>query len=111
MGIASHNAGSLLFAIRKMQELKLHPKKSGVLFGQLLGMAEAASFSLAKQGYKVFKYMPYGPLDEVVPYLLRRTQENSTLLGSPGVKTETCMLAEEACRRLTGLDIRWLTRA
>jgi len=100
--VASHNPDSLLFTVRMMSDLKLDPKESGVLFGQLLGMAEAVSFSLAKHGYRVFKYMPYGPLDEVVPYLLRRTQENSTLLGSPAVSAERHMLAQEVFRRATG---------
>lgn len=109
--VASHNTGSLLFAIRKMRELKLDPQEAGVLFGQLLGMAEAASFSLAKHGYRVFKYMPYGPLDEVVPYLLRRTQENSTLLGTPAVKQEREMLLQEMTRRATGLDMGWMIRS
>merc|ERR1719181_1894935 len=108
--VASHNPGSLLFAIRKMRDLKLDPKESGVLFGQLLGMAEASSFALAKNGYRVFKYMPYGPLDEVVPYSLRRTQENSTLLGTPAVRTERQMLLQEVCRRTTGLNLGWAIR-
>lgn len=109
--VASHNTDSLLYAIRKMRELKLDPKESGILFAQLLGMAEAASFSLAKNGYRVFKYMPYGPLDDVVPYLLRRTQENSTLLGTPAVRMEREMLMEECVRRATGLDLGWAIRS
>lgn len=73
-------------------------------------MADAMSFTVAKQGYRVFKYTPYGPIDEVVPYLLRRTQENSTLLGTPAVSLERKMLLEEALRRTTGLQLGWAIR-
>jgi len=109
--VASHNTDSLLFTVQKMREFKLDSQTCGVLFAQLLGMAEAASFALAKHGYRVFKYMPYGPLDEVVPYLLRRTQENSTLLGTPAVRKEREMLLEEVWRRSTGLDVGWAVRS
>lgn len=109
--IASHNPDSLMFTIKQMQAFHIDAQSSGVLFGQLLGMAEAASFSLAKHGYRVFKYMPYGPLDEVVPYLLRRTQENSTLLGTPAVAMERQMLMEEIIRRSTGLNLGWAIRS
>mmetsp|Transcript_19389 Transcript_19389/g.56331 ORF Transcript_19389/g.56331 Transcript_19389/m.56331 type:complete len:86 (+) Transcript_19389:3-260(+) len=75
-------------------------KSCGVYFGQLLGMADHLTFTLAKHGYKAYKYVPYGPIDEVVPYLIRRTQENSAILGSPGVQLERRMVGQELVRRL-----------
>lgn len=56
----------------------------GVSFGQLLGMCDHVSFPLAAAGYPVFKYVPYGPLRQVLPYLVRRAQENSDMLGRVG---------------------------
>ena len=74
--------------------------KDQVFFGQLLGMADHLTFSLAASGYKAYKYVPYGPIDEVVPYLIRRTQENSAILGSSGVQEERRMVGKELRRRL-----------
>ena len=72
-------------ALSQMQKLNLDPATGGVYFGQLLGMADHITFTLGRNGYKAYKYVPYGPIDEVMPYLIRRAQENSALLGAPGV--------------------------
>lgn len=98
--IASHNQGSIEFTIKRMQELG--KDRNRVHFGQLLGMADHLTFTLGTTGYKAYKYVPYGPIEEVVPYLIRRTQENSTLLGSPGVQEERQMVTQEVRRRLVG---------
>jgi len=98
MLIASHNRGSIELVIRRMQELG--KDQTGVYFGQLLGMADHLTFTLAKNNYKAYKYVPYGPIDEVVPYLIRRTQENSAILGSPGVQEERQMVSHELRRRI-----------
>uniref|UniRef100_A0A7S1QNH5 Proline dehydrogenase n=1 Tax=Alexandrium catenella TaxID=2925 RepID=A0A7S1QNH5_ALECA len=96
--VASHSRGSIEFTLQRMQELE--KDRSRVHFGQLLGMADHLTFTLGVNGYKAYKYVPYGPIDEVVPYLIRRTQENSTLLGSPGVQEERRMVSREVRRRL-----------
>lgn len=58
--------------------------KSCVMFGQLLGMADHLTFSLARLGYRAYKYVPVGSVQEVLPYLIRRAQENSSILGRAG---------------------------
>jgi len=97
--VASHNERTMKFVIEKLFEYS--KPKSQVYFGQLLGMADHLTFTLAAQKFQAYKYIPYGPVDEVMPYLIRRTQENSTLLGTPAVVEERKMLFHELKRRLT----------
>jgi proline dehydrogenase len=96
--VASHNRGSIERVLRKMVEY--NSNKDHVHFGQLMGMADHLTFTLGSNGYKAYKYVPYGPIGEVVPYLIRRTQENSTILGSDGVMEERAMVTSELRRRL-----------
>lgn len=56
-------------------------------FGQLLGMHDHLSYSLAANGYQVGKYIPYGPIEDVIPYLIRRAQENKAVFGSVSNKS------------------------
>lgn len=97
--IASHNQGTVETVVTRMNELGI-PPGAGVYFGQLLGMADHLTFTLGNHGYKAYKYVPYGPIGEVVPYLIRRTQENSTFLGSPGVQHERRLVQQELKRRM-----------
>lgn len=101
MMAATHNRGSCQLVVSKMKELGI-PNTAGVYMAQLLGMSDHITFMLGQHGYKAYKYVPYGPVDEVMPYLIRRTQENSTFLGSPGVQEERHLLAGEVRRRLFG---------
>jgi len=73
-------------------------KKRTVYFGQLYGMCDYISFILGKHGYGVYKYLPYGPVGEVVPYLVRRAEENAGFVGR--AEKERTMLLEEIKRRL-----------
>jgi proline dehydrogenase len=98
--VASHNEGSVKFVLQEMERQK--KSHSQVYFGQLLGMADHLTFTLAAHQLQAYKYVPYGPVDEVMPYLIRRTQENSTLLGTPAVVTERAMIFSELKRRLLG---------
>merc|ERR1712151_1359437 len=97
--VATHNLSTVQLVVHKMRELEI-PVTAGVYMGQLLGMADHLTMTLGGHGYKAYKYVPYGPVGEVVPYLIRRTQENSTFLGSPGVAEERSIIWSELCRRL-----------
>jgi len=96
--IASHNEESIHKAISSMKNRNIDRKTGGVAFGQLLGMADFISFSLGNAGFQAYKYLPYGPFYEVLPYLVRRAQENSGLL-SGGAK-ERKLMASELMRRV-----------
>mmetsp|Transcript_12829 Transcript_12829/g.19453 ORF Transcript_12829/g.19453 Transcript_12829/m.19453 type:complete len:566 (-) Transcript_12829:30-1727(-) len=100
--LGSHNQPSIEKAIRLMNELDMSAgSDQGIVhFAQLLGMSDHLTFGLGKQGYRAYKYVPYGKVDEVMPYLLRRAEENSTLLGSSNKEKE--MLGREIKRRIFG---------
>ena len=68
-----------------------------VYFAQLLGMSDHISFNLAAEGYNVAKYVPYGPIREVVPYLIRRAEENTSVAGQTG--RELQLIQDERKRR------------
>lgn len=96
--VATHNQKSVEAAVKVMNDAGLDPATSGVSFGQLLGMSDHLTFPLGQAGYRAYKYVPYGPIHEVLPYLVRRAQENSDFLG--GVTKERSMLFSELLRRL-----------
>ena len=100
--IASHNQYSVETAVRMMHEWSLDPATSGAFFGQLLGMADHLSYTLGRHGYRAYKYVPFGPWEEVMPYLIRRAQENSDMMG--GVGKELGMLEAELKRRVIGIE-------
>ena len=68
-----------------------------VYFAQLLGMSDHISFNLTHAGYNVAKYVPYGPVKEVIPYLMRRAQENTSVAGQTG--RELKLILQEKKRR------------
>jgi proline dehydrogenase len=100
--IATHNQYSVEMAVRSMHDFGLTPETSGVHFGQLFGMADHLSLVLGRHKYRAYKYVPFGPLQEVMPYLIRRAQENSDIMG--GVGKEMIMLKAECKRRLFGVE-------
>ncbi len=95
--VASHNQTSIEFAIQYMAKHNIDPATGGVYFAQLLGMADHLTFSLGCNGYKAYKYVPYGPVHEVIPYLIRRAQENGDLIGG-GAAKEIRMASQEIKR-------------
>lgn len=80
--LATHNYASGRNAVLKAAEVGLPKDDPRLHFAQLKGMADGLSLGLSFAGYNVSKYLPYGPVLEVMPYLLRRAEENSQLLGS-----------------------------
>jgi proline dehydrogenase len=80
-----------------IQELGIPKDHIHVNFCQLMGMSDHLTFNLAKEGYNVAKYVPYGPVRDVVPYLVRRAQENSSVTGD--MSREYAMLKAEVDRR------------
>lgn len=97
--VASHNQVSIERAVAGMAQRGLPPSGSGVYFGQLLGMSDNLSFTLGHNGYEVYKYVPYGPIELVMPYLIRRAHENSAIMGA-GVSKQLDMIRTELARRL-----------
>nr|XP_033802341.1 hydroxyproline dehydrogenase [Geotrypetes seraphini] len=96
--VASHNEESVLHAMQRMRELNI-PQNGGVVcFGQLLGMCDHISLTLGQAGYAIYKSIPYGSVDDVVPYLVRRAQENQTVLQ--GIRKERDLLRKELRRRI-----------
>jgi proline dehydrogenase len=68
-----------------------------IWFGQLYGMSDHISFNLAAQGYNVAKYLPFGPVRDVMPYLIRRAEENTSVAGQ--TSRELSLLKKERKRR------------
>ena len=93
--IGTHNELSCYKAIEYMEKNKL--PKALVYFSQLYGMSDNISFNLAKEGYQVSKYLPYGPVHDVIPYLMRRAQENTSVAGQTG--RELTLINKEILRR------------
>ncbi|KAJ1822022.1 proline dehydrogenase [Coemansia sp. RSA 2599] len=97
---ATHNNGSIENTLRLIRSSGVDMTGEPVMFGQLLGMQDATSYALAKMGVPVYKYVPYGPLDEVMPFLVRRALENSAVSSS--IRGEGPLVLAEIRRRLLG---------
>jgi proline dehydrogenase len=99
MGLCAgtHNENSSLYLVKLMNEKGLAPADKRIYFSQLLGMSDHISFNLSLAGYNVVKYVPYGPVKEVLPYLIRRAQENTSVKGQTG--RELNLIMQEKKRR------------
>lgn len=93
----SHNEYSNYHLAMLMEKHRMQPNDSRVCFAQLYGMSDNISFNLAKAGYNVAKYVPYGPVESVMPYLLRRADENTSVAGQSG--RELTLIRKELKRR------------
>lgn len=95
--LGSHNEESILKVVHWMKEKELPANYSKIWFSQLYGMADHISFNLAAAGYQVVKYLPYGPIKEVIPYLIRRAEENTSIHGQ--TPRELKLIKKELKRR------------
>ncbi|KAJ8751730.1 hypothetical protein K2173_025903 [Erythroxylum novogranatense] len=96
--LATHNIESGRLAATKAHDLGIGKINQKLEFAQLYGMSEALSFALTNAGLDVSKYLPYGPIDTVLPYLLRRAEENRGLLSASSLDKE--LIRKELKRRL-----------
>ncbi len=95
--VASHSESSNLFAMKQMDKLKIARNSDRVFFSQLYGMGDNMTFNQAKLGFNATKYLPYGPVRDVIPYLMRRAQENTSVAGQTG--RELLLIKKEIERR------------
>jgi proline dehydrogenase len=95
----SHNEESSMLLTQLMAEKNLENTNEKFFFAQLLGMSDHISYNLANAGYNVAKYVPFGPVKEVLPYLLRRADENTSVAGQTG--RELGLISTEVSRRKT----------
>ena len=95
--LASHNEQSNLKIAQYMSEKGIAANDPHVHFSQLYGMSDPISFNMAKEGYNVSKYLPFGPIKDVIPYLMRRAEENSSVNGQ--TSRELLFIRQELARR------------
>jgi len=95
--IGSHNEKSNLLSTKLLKQYNIKSDDDRIWFSQLYGMSDNISFSLAKSGYNVAKYLPFGPVKEVMPYLMRRLDENSSI--SSQTNRELKLIQKEIGRR------------
>lgn len=93
----THNEYSSQFLTLLMDKHGMKPNDDRVFFAQLYGMSDNISFNLAKAGYNVAKYVPYGPVEAVMPYLFRRAEENTSVAGQSS--REFSLVSREIARR------------
>lgn len=93
----THNEKSSLFLVELMAKNTISSNDKRIFFSQLLGMSDHISYNLSQNGYNVAKYVPYGPVKEVLPYLIRRAQENTSVKGQTG--RELSLIIKEKERR------------
>jgi proline dehydrogenase len=95
--IGTHNEESSYLAMELMEKYSISKEDNKVWFGQLYGMSDHISFNLAAAGYNVAKYIPFGPVKDVMPYLIRRAEENTSVAGQ--TNRELSLLKTERKRR------------
>jgi len=93
----THNEESSYLLMNLIDKYKLQKDDNRIWFGQLYGMSDHISYNLAKLGYNVAKYVPYGPVKDVMPYLIRRAEENTSVAGQ--TSRELALIKRERQRR------------
>jgi proline dehydrogenase len=94
----THNEASTFYLVKEMKNLNIAKDDSRIYFSQLFGMSDNITYNLADEGYNVTKYLPYGPIGAVLPYLIRRANENTAIAGQMG--RELNLIARERKRRV-----------
>ncbi|WP_299523333.1 proline dehydrogenase family protein [Winogradskyella sp.] len=97
--VGTHNEESCYLAMELMDKYKIDKNDNNVWFGQLYGMSDHISYNLAAIGYNVAKYIPFGPVKDVMPYLIRRAEENTSVVGQTNRELEL-LKAEKKRRKL-----------
>ena len=95
--LGTHNEESSYLLMDLVNKSKLDKSDLRIWFGQLFGMSDHISYNLAQEGYNVAKYLPYGPVRDVMPYLIRRAEENTSVEGQ--TSRELQLLKRERERR------------
>jgi proline dehydrogenase len=95
--LGTHNEHSCLYCTALMQKQHIKPSDKRIWFAQLLGMSDNISYNLSNAGYNVAKYVPYGPVEAVMPYLFRRAEENKSIAGQSS--REYLLVKREVGRR------------
>lgn len=93
----THNEKSTLKLVDLMEERGIESNDGRIWFGQLFGMSDHITYNLAAQGYNAVKYVPYGPVRDVMPYLIRRAEENTSVAGQ--TSRELALIEKERKRR------------
>ena len=93
----THNEESSLLLTELLEKFNVNKDNQRIYFAQLLGMSDHISYNLSSEGFNVAKYVPYGPIKEVLPYLLRRADENTSVAGQ--TSRELSLLSKEKERR------------
>ena len=101
--IGTHNEQSCVKAVFYMKQYCIEHDSKHVFFSQLYGMSDNISFNLANDSYRVSKYLPYGPIKDVIPYLVRRAQENTSVAGQ--TNRELILINKEIKRRKQEIEI------
>ena len=96
----THNEYSTELLMDRMKAKDLPNNHPQIYFGQLYGMSDNITYYLADKGYNVAKYLPYGPVKDVVPYLIRRAEENTAVKGQTG---RELLLIEKELKRRRGI--------
>ncbi len=93
----THNEKSTLKLVDLMETMGIPANDNRIWFGQLFGMSDHITYNLAAQGYNAVKYVPYGPVRDVMPYLIRRAEENTSVAGQ--TSRELALIQKERKRR------------
>lgn len=95
--VGTHNESSTYLAMDLMEKKAVSKSDDKIWFGQLFGMSDHITFNLGAEGYNVAKYIPFGPVKDVMPYLIRRAEENTSVAGQ--TSRELTLLKKEKARR------------